>query len=68
MKSKNRNKIVHTQKNIAIFIIGKRNCHQRSELAGWVTCTDTDPTTGLSDNQTKQVHFWDFNLFLSLDS
>ena len=35
--------------------IGKKNCHQRSELAGWVTCIDTDPTSGLNNNEKKQV-------------
>ena len=42
-------------KNSHYEFIGKKNCHQRSELAGWVTCIDTDPTSGLNNNEKKQV-------------
>ena len=39
------------------FTSGRRECHLQSPLAGWLTCTDTDPLTGLAASQKRLVRF-----------
>ena len=39
----------------ANFVAGKRGCTIYANVTGWVTCTDTDPTTSLSFFNKKTV-------------